>query len=180
MAPDIYFAGSITQSNLYVSVEDPITADLRTFLKRPHNQKMVETALKCLLDKKYVIGLLHGDMHLENIAVLKDGRTLGFIDFDFSAIEKNKALTVPDFVPLITSIKTFRVGASILPYILRYYKNTFNITINISKLKVRNGGGFIYDNKITSYPTLTKNWNTITEIQLNQIFPKLTLPTVID
>jgi hypothetical protein len=181
MAPEVELIVGVTGApSLTLSVEGVIAEDFKTFLEKKPNERMTESALKCLLDKKYVLGMLHGDMHLENMAILEDGLTLGFIDFEFSELGLESIFTIPDFVPLLGSIKYFGKGTFLIPYILKYYKDTFNMDINMSKVKAWSRGGYIYDGALISYKALNPNWERETRAKLAKMFPKLTLPKIIE
>jgi len=65
--------------------------------------------LKCLFKKKYLLKYnkpyLHGDMHIQNVVVLKDGKTLGFIDFGLTS-RAQPMYQILDFITLLTSLKS--------------------------------------------------------------------------
>lgn len=151
MAPVVHKVGLIRnlksdKDNVYIILMDPVT-DLNSFLKSKPSIPSLLEAFDCLLGKKYLLKFLHGDMHTENIVILKDGVTLGFIDFDFSLFKVTNEYNVLDFVPLIASIKGMEYGSQkteLLKGICDYYKKTFSLEIDIANIHNLKHGGYEY------------------------------------
>jgi tRNA A-37 threonylcarbamoyl transferase component Bud32 len=116
MAPQIRFMDVHTVSvagrevRLGRVIMDPIYCTFLQYLTREKDShvKKIIAALKCLLTKKYLLEYpfpyLHSDMHFNNIVILKDKKTLGFIDFGLT-VPKPAALQVLDVIPLVMSLK---------------------------------------------------------------------------
>jgi len=134
-------------------------------------------SMKCLMDKKYLLNFLHGDMHTENIAVLKDGKTLGFIDFDFSYFGVPQDLNFLDFIPLLGSLKPVKSpnARALENALIDYYKEKFNITIDIKLVKKKRTGGYDYAGSLTSYVVMDRSF--IPQIKI--LFPDFRLPKII-
>ena len=176
MAPVIYYTGDFKSKKEVVSVivMDYIQDTLWNLRKQLSEREMY-TALECLLDKKYLLGFLHGDMHLGNIVLLKDGKTLGFIDFDFSYFKAPPKYNILDFIPLIGSMIKSRDTKlkKVAKQLIVYYKNRFNITIQESQFKDRPKVGGYY------YSSFYLNSYTRAElVHFDQVFPMLKLPIV--
>lgn len=113
--------------------------------------EMVSRAFRCLLNKKFAAKFLHGDMHCGNIVLLSDGRTLGFIDFQFSILDVNPTLNILDFIPLIESIhqlgKSFPHAPAIpklVQDLLNYYRDSWNVKLSLNRFGALKGGGYKY------------------------------------
>lgn len=155
MAPKIHVTYKVNykKTPLLFIVMDPITGSFRDSLRQ--GKKTVAehcSALECLLVKKMILGYIHGDMHTENIAVLKDGKTLGFIDFGFT-IKKPMAYQILDAIPLVgdlaKSTKKPAVRDAMIIFCLKFYKLFFNIMLNTKNITPfeyhgREVGGFMY------------------------------------
>lgn len=174
MAPHVYYISNL-DIGLDLSVMDPITTTLEDVLKTWPLSRLgaILEALQCLLDKKILMNLLHGDMHDGNIAVLKDGRTLGFIDYDYSIfIPDNGNILILDFIPLLASVATRVGGASdkLVKGLVEYYKDTYKITLDPKRVKPQEMGGYYYQGKdnirINSYLKIDENsnWRFVTQI----------------
>lgn len=174
----------------YITFMDTIHSELPDFIQSVPTTNL-SRAFDCLLDKKYVSYLVHGDMHIENIVLLKDGRTLGFIDFDLSRIIKSqegREVGILDFIPLIESLKESKRPKSkrLIEHLLQYYHRTFNISIKPENLQRRKGGGYEYavkDNrgvmKLNSYVAIIPAVEARGIIKnIKFIFPNLGLPVV--
>lgn len=89
-------------------VMDRIACTLDEYIRDPQRVRQATQALLCLVRKKLLLDYphpyLHSDMHYKNIAVLKDNRTLGLIDFGLAA-RKPALLQVLDAIPLVASLK---------------------------------------------------------------------------
>ena len=87
---------------------DPIHCTFLQYVRDTTSQKKAMAALLCLMRKKYLLEypypFLHSDMHYNNVVVLKDRKTLGFIDFGLT-VQKPALLQVLDAIPLVMSLK---------------------------------------------------------------------------
>lgn len=166
IAPKLYYDALLfyknTNTEMTIVVMEEISSTLAKIINGPKiNVDRIGRALECILDKKYLLRILHGDFHTENIVVLKDGRTMGLIDFDFSMTEVDPIVNILDFIPLLAGLKTRANTNSIklLNYMLKYYKDTFDISIKVMSLRGKRGGGYEYvDNgvSINSYVKIPK------------------------
>ncbi len=181
MAPDIYYSGTIKQgNNLYtISIMDVIIGTL-DFARKHFDIKKLIQAMECLLDKKYLLKFLHGDMHFENIVILKDGITLGFIDFDFSYINVPYKYTVLDFIPLIGSLIKSKIKyyMELATLIKSYYKEKFNITIMDSLFVEKDdiGGYFYSQSNLNSYLLLDIGKQSVSSF--DRVFTTFRLPKI--
>jgi hypothetical protein len=146
MAPSVHeiYKTTYRSTPLMFTVMDPITTTLYKYLVAQRPVEAVIPALKCLLKKKAILKFIHGDMHIENIAILADGNTLGFIDFGFSFLGKETAYQILDFIPLL---------GSIIPYfelfiieILKFAKEMFHVRLGTQNFKHAKVGGYIFEN----------------------------------
>ena len=181
MSPKIYATGLVNKKSF--TIMDPIASDLFHYMSSDFNVAHISHAFKCLLDKKYVLGMLHGDMHVENIVILSDGITLGFIDFDFSVLNIDPILTILDFIPLLGLLKTLVLNKPVVllvAYLLQYYKDTFNISIKLEKINQILEGGFNYDGKLNSYVKIADKvgLKKTTSRDVLKCFPYLKLPKI--
>jgi hypothetical protein len=89
-------------------VMDRIACTLDEYIRDTRRVRQATQALLCLVRKKLLLDYprpyLHSDMHYKNIVVLKDNKTLGFIDFGL-AVHKPALLQVLDAIPLVASLK---------------------------------------------------------------------------
>lgn len=187
MAPTLFyqFIVRLADNDYYtIIIMDMIQGTLEQYLKNPRaNPKLVCSALECILDKKYLLKFLHGDFHIDNIVVLKDGETLGLIDFDFSVLNAPDVYVLLDFIPLIPNFITRDPKrSSILRCLLKYYKKTYNMTINLSYFKFPKNNGVFYEfakgKSLNSYMGARKDllfpisW-------IKEAFPDLSWPEVV-
>jgi hypothetical protein len=191
MAPRAHYAG-----NKFV-IMDKISNTLDNYIRTAYDTKTLMGALKCLLDKKALLNMVHGDMHLGNIAILQDGTTLGFIDFEFSMFATPppdmplSALSILDFIPLLGDMLQQGDRTEALAHAtLAYYHKTYKIVIHPQEIKRPKGGGFMYS-KLTSYvadkrvyaSAIGKKFSeSAPDFALEQIhkdFPTLVMPTVV-
>lgn len=97
IAPHLHMS-QITEDDMTWIVMDPIEG----VLIEVEDEDIDMVAFEQLLRLKRKIGLVHGDMHLGNIAILKGGE-YGLIDFDHSFI--SPAFCPLDFIPLVGSLR---------------------------------------------------------------------------
>jgi hypothetical protein len=154
MAPKIHSTYKVKYKKrpLLFIMMDPITCSFRKSLRKGDKTVADHTsALECLLVKKMILGYIHGDMHTENIAVLEDGKTLGFIDFGFT-IKKPIEYQILDAFPLIGDLANYKASDlrdGMIMFCLKFYKLFFNILLNTKNITsfIYNGkdvGGFMY------------------------------------
>jgi hypothetical protein len=179
MAPRVYYVGTVSDKLKFL-IMDKIQATLESYLAGPFNPNKLYIAIKCLLDKKTLLGLLHGDMHTGNIAVLKDGSTLGYIDFDFSIqYPVMRTITVLDFIPFVGSFISARQTdrlKKLTQLVLAYYKDTFRIDIEPRFIKKSNGYSY---QGLDSYIKLGVNSEYNMTQRLYKVFFHVRLPEVV-
>jgi hypothetical protein len=178
MTTTLYHQGKITK-DIHYFIFSNISIVLKDYLiEYTFNPENIWRALKCLLTKKYVLNMLHGDMHIENIALLKDRVTMGFIDFDYTILPIKQQYTILDFIPLLGSLLAIRNRDVdiLIGYILEYYKETFNMDIDLKYIKKEKIGGYSYKN-LFSYIKAREFKTTTADIY--SVFPQLTLPRIV-
>lgn len=192
MAPKLYLyditEGTIKGFNVVFTraVMDPITTTLFQYLRSGKSRKKLFYPIECLMKKKYLLGLpnpyLHGDMHCNNIVILKDGRTLGLIDFAWTT-RKAPMLQILDCIPLITSCLNVPNTRDLCLYMIEMYKRMFNIKLDIKNFTTLQGGGYAYNRDgylLHSYDwTATKNRSSLPTVSIiKQLFPMIKVPKV--
>jgi len=115
---------------------EPIYMTIYNYLREGKDAEKLIEPMKCLIQKKYILEYpkpyLHSDMHFGNIAILKDKKTLGFIDFGMT-IHAPAFMQVLDCIPLITSLKFSGVSKAFLELLMDYYNKMFRIKLDIKK-----------------------------------------------
>lgn len=167
-----------------------ISATLKEFITEHYpDVKQIVPALKDLIEKKFILKyplpFLHSDMHLDNIVLLKDKRTLGFIDFGLS-VQRHYGLQLLDCIPLITSLKFYfqkrGLPMNICIAILDLYNKLFNVNLNLHLFQKHPGGGYAYNANgilLHSYnwkPTEVRNPTIVDIRQLKTCFPTFQAP----
>jgi hypothetical protein len=151
MAPTLYLFHSGRLGNIYIM--DIIYGDLVSLVERNLvSNNSLGSALECLLDKKYIHKFAHGDMHVSNIVVLKDGKTLGFIDFDLSDANPGDlapALNFLDLIPLLGSLMELDKVipgsvTSVINFLLGYVLRVYQVHLDHKRIVRRDGGGYGY------------------------------------
>ena len=188
-----YLVGKITYNNIVFvkALMDPITMTVNDYINRKGDIKKLYQPFECLIIKKYILNysnsLLHGDMHIANICILKDGKTLGFIDFGWT-FDKPSVLQLLDCIPLITSLLNSGVGLPLANFLIKLYDKMFNIKLDMKKFKILQSGGYAYQDKdifLHSYnfiqlkmgfPENIKGHITIEDIK--RVFPNIDPPKV--
>lgn len=168
---------------------DPITT-LYAYLKEGNSISKMVNALECLIKKKYILNYpepyLHGDMHVENVVILKDKKTLGFIDFDWT-IRKGPIFQILDCIPLITSIRLSRLSNSgqICESIIEMYNKLFNIKLKLNNFVRHPANGYGY--RIGPILLHSYDWKPSEEqnpfpleMDIRSAFPRLVLPKVVE
>lgn len=178
MAPKIYTFCRLSKE-YYMLIMDPIHDILCNVVAKKltdRQQDSVARALECLLNKKFFLSLLHGDMHCGNIAVLRDKKTLGFIDFDFVVENVRPAIyNILDFIPLMGSLLEIKGTERILRALHNYYLKTFNVNLNLARFQRRKtGGGFEYKT-LNSYLAVIK-----ARPQVRRVLPTIEVPQIVD
>ena len=178
-ATDIF---PIKTGKYFITVMDPISGVLSDVLRKPiSNAELNELfqAFECLLGKKYLLELVHGDMHYGNVAVLGDEKTLGFIDFDLSTTDFVKEFNFLDVIPLVTSLSQWgnSNGKKVAKWLLDYTYTTFNVKMVNKSFIRRKGGGYQYTTPagtLHSYLTISP----FSSKTIRAVFPSFKLPTV--
>ena len=186
-----------------LAIMNPIHSTVRKYLEESRylskdsqliRYNKIIQALKCLIYKKYILGYphsyLHGDMHIDNLIILEDTQTLGFIDFGYG-IQLPSLLQVLDCIPLVSSIKfTKKITNSVKEYlgneIIRIYNELFSIHLEYDYFKYHPGNGYGYkDPKMPLY-IHSYNWTPYsvrnplpTVKELKQYFSTIQTPKVI-
>lgn len=178
-------------------VMDPIYCTFLQYILRDNPKKMI-AALKCLLTKKYLLGYpypyLHSDMHYNNIVVLKDKKTLGFIDFGLT-VAKPAALQVLDAIPLVMSLNKAaefyrdeqrqRIEECARD-VIELYNQFFRSEYDPSRFETHASGAYQYraadGTVLHSYdwaPSLSLQQTPLpSELLIERVFPRLDLPRV--
>jgi hypothetical protein len=111
-------------------------------------------------------------MHCGNIAVLRDKKTLGFIDFDFVVENVNPIYNILDFIPLMGSLREIKGTERILRALHDYYLKAFNVDIDLARIKRRQAGGYEYD-VLNSYLAAIK-----AKPQVKRVLPTIQVPKI--
>jgi hypothetical protein len=173
---------------------DPIYTTIYNYLREGKNAEKLMEPMKCLIQKKYILEYpnpyLHSDMHFGNIAILKDKKTLGFIDFGMT-VRAPAFLQVLDCIPLITSLKFSGVSKAFLELLIDYYNQMFRIKLDINKFDnymITDGNrkvpsGYLYRSNgivLHSYSWVPGGERTPlpTKEQLETVFPTIKFPKV--
>lgn len=180
-------------------IMDPIYSTLYQFMIRnQENRKELISALLCLIRKKFLLKypkpFLHSDMHFNNIVVLKDKKTLGFIDFGFSD-QKPALLQVLDAIPLVASLKDVasksdpklkKYFEAFVHDVIRLFDKFFNIHFELNRFELIPNVGYQYrpskDISLHSYnwvPNPKQDRPPLpTEEDIRKVFPTIMLPRV--
>lgn len=175
---------------------DPIYMDLFNYLNEGKPAEDLIEPLKCLIQKKYTLDypepFLHGDMHLQNIVILKDKKTLGFIDFGWTS-HKPAFMQLLDCIPLITFLRLYGSSKALVELLIEHYNKMFRIKLDpnsFQELTLRIGGkeigqGYCYrSNGIVLH---SYNWIAQPDIgrvalptqeQIETVFPTIKFPRV--
>lgn len=172
------------------AIMDPIHSTLFQYLTDGKSVNKFLSAFECLIKKKYLLNFpepyIHGDMHIENIVILKDKKTLGFIDFDWS-IKQSPVFQVLDCIPLIGSIRESDIPHrnQICESLIMLYNKIFNITPKLNQFVSHPAGGYGY--RIGAILLHSYDWvpdrqqNPFpTEMTIRSVFPRIQLPKVMD
>lgn len=206
MAPEIFEADIFTGvfQNFPVkfgrAIMTPIHTSVKQYLKDQKSIRKLFNALKCLIYKKYILDyphpILHGDMHIDNLIFLEDGKTIGFIDFGYGLTQQPCVLQLLDCIPLVGSIKFSRccpkdIQKKLCEQIIQLYNYLFSVELKFSNFILHPQGGYAYqmDNPINIYDTVvvlhSYNWVPTpertplpTESLLKELFPTLRPPVV--
>ncbi len=197
MAPRVYLV--LRAGALMFTIMDKISDILENYVSKPFDENKLMVAIKCLLDKKELLNVVHGDMHLANIAILQDGSTLGFIDFEFATIVKPPAgkkmseLVTIDFIPFIGDLRRFKSDKArqhLATRVVQYYRDTFQLIIRVDSLGRGKGGGFRYHN-LTSYIISKSIYSDVTQEtfaedveqyavdRIHEYFPSFRMPKIV-
>lgn len=160
MAPQLYsttYISGTERGSFTVSVMQLIDSTLTEYMKKIRNKPdkwyRLCGALHCILEKKYLLNFLHGDFHTDNLVILHDGRTLGCIDFDFAIMSTKPSeldyFILMDFIPLVSSflMEKDNVGRAMADCVRDFLKKTFNMNIDLARLKSFPQGGYYYETK---------------------------------
>jgi len=199
MAPQLYLS-DITEAKfreynvMFVrAVMDPIRNTVFQYLRSGNSPRKLFYAFECLIKKKFLLDYpfpyLHSDTHVNNIVILKDGKTLGFIDFGL-AHHKPAELQILDCIPLIASCKLTlprTVGEPLTEFLIRFYERMFHVPLVYSNFMEHPSGEggyayFVNGVYLHSYdwqPT-QKRQRLIKPSELKRVFPTMKLPKVVD
>lgn len=161
-------------------------------LKNPSDTEDLLLALQDLIEKKYLLRYplpyLHSDMHIDNIVLLKDKKSLGFIDFGYT-IRRPAALQILDCIPLITSMKLVLekkgLPLDLCRGLVDFYNKMFRVHLDLPFFQKHPGGGYGYN--CHGYMIHSYNWKAtdlrnapITDMKEIKTFyfPTLTLPKI--
>jgi hypothetical protein len=218
MAPEIFetdiFNGVFKKFQVTIgrAIMTPIHTSVRQYLKEQKSIRKLFNALKCLIYKKCILDypqpILHGDMHIDNLIFLEDGKTIGFIDFGYGLTQQPCALQLLDCIPLVGSIKFSKccpkdTQKKLCEQIIHLYNYLFSIKLKFSNFILHPEGGYAYqiDNQIDNQmrqlnvydspfdsPFLLHSYNWVpappertplpTESLLKELFPTLRPPVV--
>lgn len=175
---------------------DPIQSTLYDALTSVGMARRLVRALRCLIHKKYILRyptpFMHADMHLRNIALLKDGKTLGFIDFGLS-VPRPAYTQFLDGIPLLAHMKyasrerhpTPEAVEELFQHTLKIYNELFHVELEAERLRRYPEGGFHYAARgvvLHSYAwseDLTRNRTRLpSEALVRYVFPFFELPAV--
>lgn len=171
--------------NFTRAVMDPITTTIYQYIKTGQNVKKLIRPFSCLIKKKFLLDYpnpyLHGDMHCNNIVILQDGKTLGFIDFGWSR-KKPASLQILDCIPLIGSLMVFDEKL-LCKSLISLYNKMFNVKLELDNFDLHPGDGYGYRIKNTYLHSYdwgkTSRRNPLpTVAELHKIFPKFDTPKV--
>jgi hypothetical protein len=180
---------------------DPIYETLQDALQRVPVDRLKD-GLRCLVQKKFLLDypqpILHADMHFQNLVVLQDGKTLGFIDFG-QAQPCAAYAQLLDCIPLIGSLKDWYKnellhGVSearkdalydLIHSIADLYNTLFHVQLDLTRfdtLKPSKGGGYVYKTKsegvFHSYKHSKVHPPFPPKSAVSRAFPGFTLPRV--
>lgn len=148
------------------AIMDPIQSTIHeSVIKFPERANQFSESIECLVKKKYLLGFIHGDMHTNNVVVLNDGKTLGFIDFGLARKQQNPSEQLLDGITLMGSLKNtysifekqkkipelksgvpskyFGVYELVLG-IFNFYEKMFSIIIDWSKIQIHPSHAYVY------------------------------------
>lgn len=186
MAPELFYVGRLRVPGVVFSIMEIITGTLGDYISSSeYDINNVMVATKCLLDKKFLLGFVHGDMHLDNIALLKDGKTLGLIDFEWSFFIQEPPfayLNILDFIPFLGSLRTAPGKANkLFSRVKNYYDSMFKINIEANSIVKPYGRGYQYK-ELFSYIKNFQKAGRLGDISviMMRTFPTLTLPEIVD
>lgn len=186
------------------AVMDPIQSTLfENIVKSPDKAKQLSEAVECLVKKKYLLGIIHGDMHANNVVILNDGKTLGFIDFGLAREQKNPSEQLLDGITLLGSLKnTYDIfdPQSKVPVmkpgipskylgfyelvlgIFNFYEKMFSIILDWSKFRLHPSHAYVYfeakSKMLHSYTKAasfpqSKNWGKLVNVCMDQEIRKV-------
>lgn len=208
MAPNIYVM-DVRRSTIrntpvqFVRVlMDPIDRTLLQCIRDqpPVERKKVLKALLCLVRKKFLLAypypFLHSDMHFNNIVLLQDQKTLGFIDFGLT-VRKPALCQLLDVIPLVTSLKMqaqiltnrFQRDAclSFARDVIRLYDKFFKIQLDFDRFEAHPTAAYRYVSEdgtvLHSYDwapdARLQRTPPSTEEDIRRVFPGIEPPKII-
>lgn len=144
MAPEIREIVELSQyRGVYVCIMDIVTGTLRQFMDTHDvKEEFIFDALVCLIKKKYLfkypLPFFHGDLHIDNIVILKNGKTLGLIDFAF-AQQAPPVYQIMDALALVGSLIKYRIKTqrytNLSSMVLELYNKMFGLAGTDSEMK---------------------------------------------
>lgn len=174
------------------AIMDPINSTLNQYLRiEKKSVKKIIPAIECLLKKKYLLmhphPFLHCDMQFDNIVILKDGRSIGMIDFSYSA-RMPAILQILDGIPLIGSLISDNLPScrQLATSIMKFYESMFEIQLDITRFIPLLHGGYCYmltdKDFLHPYQWDSKNFYGVEVVRpekLVWVFPQIKEPRVL-
>ena len=152
MAPKLFHQEVVDTKygiKIYKVIMERITSTVANYLQENNDPRKLFFAFECLIKKKFLLEqpfpYLHGDMHIGNIAILKDGKTLGFIDFGLSR-KKTQLEQFLDCIPLIGGLKFMpnNKGEPLAKFLMKFYERMFKVTLSYNDFVKLPVGGYTY------------------------------------
>jgi hypothetical protein len=134
------------------AIMDPIHMTIYQYLKERNDPVKLFQPLMCLIKKKYLLRYpnpyLHSDLHIDNMVILKDKKTVGFIDFGLTS-RKPAKFQILDCIPLIAFLEGDRMqnmpdGKKLSSFLIGFYNKMFNVKMVASGFTRHPGGGYAY------------------------------------
>lgn len=134
------------------AIMDPIHKTIYQYLKEHNDPTKLFEPMMCLIKKKYILKYphpyLHSDLHIDNVVILNDKKTLGFIDFGMT-VRKPAKFQILDCIPLITFLEGDRMqnlpeGKKLSQFLIGFYNKMFNVKMVASGFTRHPGGGYAY------------------------------------
>jgi hypothetical protein len=134
------------------AIMEPIHMTILQYLKERNDPVKLFQPLMCLIKKKYLLKYptpyLHSDLHIDNMVILNDKKTVGFIDFGLTT-RKPAKFQILDCIPLIAFLEGDRAqnlpeGKKLSQFLIAFYNRMFNVKMVASGFTRHPGGGYAY------------------------------------